>query len=50
VVVNICVPVLSFLFSDDRAKKAKAENWLAQFNISIPTAHANTVKTANIEL
>jgi hypothetical protein len=36
----------SFVFSvsDDRAKKAKAENWLAQFNVSIPAAHANTVR------
>jgi hypothetical protein len=39
-----------FCFSDDRAKKAKAENWLAQFNFSLPAAHANAVETADIQM
>jgi len=31
-------------FPDDRAKEAKAENWLTQFNFSLLTAPASTVK------
>jgi hypothetical protein len=40
----MCVFWFFLLFLDDRAKKAKAENWLAQFNFSLPTAHANPVR------
>lgn len=47
---HACLSGFVFCFSDDRTKKAKAENWITQFNFGLPAEYANTVKTVDIEV
>jgi len=41
---SVSVTFLCFCCSDDRAKKTKAENWPAQFYISLPPADVSTIE------
>jgi hypothetical protein len=43
-VPNVSLTFLCFCCSDDRAKKTKAENWLAEFYFSLSPADVSTVE------